>query len=220
MNFKELKATLSKMSWQERISHIWFHYKYVLLLVIAAVIVVCGIISSASNKKIEVLYSGAVVNVNLSDTSEQYLHENWMKKLNGQEETQKVELLQISFQDLLTTKDPEKDSASAMHVTAMVAAQSLDYVIMDEIGYHQYKDQDIFASVEEALPEELQAKLESSFVYHTYDGVEFPIAIDISDLPFIKNNAKDSGKVYIAFPGNTGRTERNAEFVNYLLNWE
>ena len=57
-----------------------------------------------------------------------------------------------------------------------------------------------------------------TFTYEDEDET-YLVAIDISDVPFVKKHIVSPDKVYIAFPGNTGRTERNAAFVEYLLNW-
>jgi len=93
---------------------------------------------------------------------------------------------------------------------------------MDEISYNYYKKAAIFSSPEEMLSQEQIDQFSDKIVYYTdeEDGATYPVAINITDTAFAQDCLKTNGNVYIAFCGNTGRTERNSEFFTYLLNWK
>ena len=73
--------------------------------------------------------------------------------------------------------------------------------------------------MEKALSEQTIAKFEGKIVTIETDDGSYYGAIDITDLPFVKANMTSNDKVYIAFPGNTGRESKNEAFLQYLMNW-
>lgn len=222
MPSRDIKKTIAGMSWKDKIEYLWTYYKWVLAVAAVGILIICIVVSSIMNKSVTTLYGGTIINAELSAEGETYLTDGWFEHLGGVDKKEKVELTTSYYNDLSTTQDPEADAAAAMRVTAMVAAKELDYVIMDELSYNYYKKATIFSSLEEVLTQELIEQFSDKIVYYTdeEDGNTYPIAINITDTTFAQECIHGNGNVYIAFPGNTDRTARNNQFLEYLLNWQ
>jgi len=222
MKREGITEAMAGMSLKQKAEYLWTYYKWVLAVAAGVIVLICIVVSSFMNKSVTTLYSGIVINAELSEEGQAYLSDGWFEHLGGVEKKEKVDISSTYYNDLSATQDPEADAAAAMRVTAMVAAKELDYIIMDEISYNYYKKAAIFSSPEEMLSQEQIDQFSDKIVYYTdeEDGATYPVAINITDTAFAQDCLKTNGNVYIAFCGNTGRTERNSEFFTYLLNWK
>lgn len=212
---------MSGMTFTKKLDHLWTYYKWVLVIAVIAVIVICTVFSSIRNKQIETLFSGMLINVEVSEEGRAYLTDQWQAVLGEDPRKQKVDLTTTFFQDPSTSLSLELEAGSIIQVTALVAAKELDYMMLDDVGFDYYKDRTVFAPLEEIFSAEQLKQIEDRLKYHADEEYgRYPIAIDISDIPFAADCLTGSENVYIAFPGNTGRTEQNSRFLDYLLNWE
>ena len=206
---RKLKEILAPMSGKEKLSYLWSYYKWVPLVALLVIALLCSVIGILAEKKSEPLLRGVTVNLPVTENVDRFLTEELFAYLGGDAETQHMELQSIFFQDLLSTNDPSADRATAMKVTARVTTRSLDYVLMDEVGYDYYKNQDVFSPLEPTL----QQQYAEYVVYE--DGVA--LALDLSGTAFAEICFPGSGKVYLAFPGNTDRGELCVAFAQLLL---
>ena len=222
MSAKGIKETISGMTFKGKMEYLWTYYKWVLAVAAGVILLICIIVSSVMNKSVTILYSGTIINAELSEEGETYLTDDLFAHLGGVEKKEKVELTSSYYNDLSTTQDPEADSAAAMRITAMVAAKELDYIIMDELSYNYYKKASIFSSLDEELSQELMDQLSDRVVYYTdeEEGNTYPIALDITDTAFAQDCIQNGKTVYIAFCGNTEHSAQNYQFLEYLLNWQ
>lgn len=208
------------MTLTEKLEYLWEYYRWVLLVAAFAVIVASMVITGIVNTSGEVLYSGAAVNVQLSEEGSRYLKEDLAEHL-GAERNQKTELFVTTFTDLQTTSDLEMSAASAMRVVLMITAEDYDYVIMDQVALDFYKNHPVFTSLDEMFSDEILSQWEDAIVYHeTEETGAYPVAIDITQTAFVQGCVAEGERVYIAFPGNTGRTEQNDDFLEYLTAWK
>lgn len=219
---KGIKESLAEMSFKQKVDYLWTYYKWILAVAAGVILLICIVVSSIMNKSVTTLYSGTVINMELSEEGEAYLTDDLFSHLGGVDKKEKVNLTNSYYNDLSNTQDPEADAAAAMQVTSMVAAKELDYIIMDELSFNYYVKASIFSSLKDMLSQELMEQYSESVVYYTdeEEGTTFPVAIDITGTSFAQDCLTGSKPVYIAFCGNTGRTDRNSEFFTYLLDWE
>ncbi len=220
MSKRSFKEMTQGMTFQEKAEYLWEYYRWVLLVAAFAVIVIAMVVTGIINTSGEILYSGAVVNVQISEEGCDYLTENWAETL-GAGKNQKANLFVTSFQDLQTTSDAVVSSAAAMQVVLMITAEDYDYVIMDGVALDFYKNHPVFTALDVMFPEEIMDKYQDRIVYHeTEESGRFPFAVDITGSGFARTYAAPDTKIYIAFPGNTGRTEINEDFLEYLVKYE
>lgn len=218
---QQLKDTLKDMTWEERLEHLWEYYKWYAIGFVAVVAIIVSVICSWVENSKEVLYSGVTVNMAITEEGAAYLQDELFQKLRGEDETQRVDLTQHSLANLEEAKDASYALSNAMKLASMITAGEVDYVILDAYSLSYYSSNDSFNSLEALFTPEFLAQFEGKIVTFKSDdnNQEYPVAIDISDMPFVKKNIASVDKVYIAFPGNTGRNARNVEFLEYLMNW-
>lgn len=185
MSKKGLRETMSGMTFAKKLDHLWTYYKWVLVIAVIAVIVICTVFSSIRNKQIKTLYSGMLINVEVSEEGRAYLTDQWQAVLGEDSRKQKVDLTTTFFQDPSASLSLELDAGSIIQVTALVAAKELDYMMLDDVGFDYYKDRSIFAPLEEIFSAEQLNQIEDRLKYHTSEeNGRYPIAIDISDSQF------------------------------------
>ena len=219
--FQEFKQIMARLSWPERLEYLWEYYKWVLFAAFVVVIII-GIISTCIYQmQLETLFAGHAVNVDINAAGTAYVTDQWFDLLGGVEGDHEVNLYTTQFQDPEANR-MDYNGASAMSVLLLISSQDLDYVIMDAEGMGYIAKQGVFAPLEKLLtPEQLSQISEDRFIFlQDENGNTFPGAIDISELPFVRDCVTGDGPIYIAFPGNTPRAELSAQFWDYLLSWE
>lgn len=216
---QRLKNDMKDMTFKEKIAHLWEYYKWFaivgILLIVATVSVVISVIQNSK----ELVYGGAMVNLSVTEEGKTYLKEGWFKTLEGNPKKQKIELDEIYIPDMEQTAFMESATANVAKITAMISAGYIDYVLADAYAIHYLGSVGSFQPLDVVLNQELLAQFEGKLVTYEGDEQTYLVAIDISELPFVKENIISADRVYIAFPGNTGRTGRNVEFLEYLMNW-
>lgn len=216
--FAELMEQLKPMSWKERLEHLWEYYKWVLAVAVLVVALIGIVCTSIYNKSIEILLGGAVVNVYMSNEAAEYLQEDIEEML----QIGKMEQVFVNSVSVGNMTTDSNASTNAMSVVARVAASELDYVIMDESSMRYFVNTAVVSDLTAALTAEqlalfegktLQARLEE-------DGPVVPVALEITDIDFLKDCYIGDRKVYLAFPNNTEHAMSASEFLDYLLAWE
>jgi len=217
---RSFKEMIQGMTFREKVEYLWEYYRWTLLVAAFGVIVIAMVVTGVVNSQIKILYSGAAVNVPISQTGEAFLTDSWGEKL-GAGKKEEVRLFSTSFEDLQTTSDAQVSAAAAMQVVLMITAGDYDYVIMDEVALDFYKNHPVFSSLDSMFSAEILDEYKNRvFCHETEETGEFPLAIDITDSGFARAYVAPNTKVYIAFPGNTGRTEINDDFLEYLMKQE
>lgn len=210
-----IKETMKGMTGGEKLDYLWTYYKWVLVVAAFAAVVLSMVVTGIVNNSKDILYSGAVVNLITTNEGQTCLTDDLHTALGGVSK-QEVELFPVFFQNLQNASDVEVSSYTAMQIVTKVAAQELDYVIMDEAAFSLYENHNIFMPLDTLFPEMVW---DENAIYHESEEGTYPIAIDVSNTDFAQKGIIGAEKVYIAFPGNTQRTEQNAVFLEYLLNW-
>ena len=220
-NFRKFVETLKPMTFSQRVDHIWTYYKEHLVLALAGLILVVGIIVSAFNAQIEVIFSGAIANLDLTKAGATYLQEDLYEYLGGKS-GQKVQLSATYFEELFSSVEGfDYNYNAAMGAVAMVGAQSLDYMLLDEVALKFYLTQDIFMDLREFFTVEELLELEDRLVYFELDdGSRYPVAIHMEDTPYAKDCIDIKGAVFFAWAGNAPHKDTCRVFWDYLNAWE
>ena len=220
--FAALREALKPMTGMQRIEHIWNYYKELILIALIVVFLIVVAIISLVNAGVEVLFSGAFANVDLSADGLEYVQDDYYDRLGGKKR-QEVRLTATYFEELLgSVSDFDYNYNSAMGIVAMVTAESLDYMVMDEVALKFYLSQDIFMDLSEFFTEEELEKYADRLVYLEANDSEerYPIAIHIEDTAFAKDCMEPGKTVFFALIANTQRPELCRDFWEYLLAWE
>ena len=216
--FQNFIETMKRLTWKERFEHFWEYYKWVAVAVILVIIAAVSVVISVRENTKPLLYGGVSINVGISEEGSAYLVDSWMEHMQGNPKKDRVDFSEMLL-NLEANTMSDLGMANAEKLMTMVEGGDLDYLIMDAYALSYCGSNGMFVPLENALSQQTIAKFEGKIVtIETDDGSYFG-AIDITDLPFVKAHMTSSDKVYIAFPGNTGRESKNEAFLQYLMDW-
>lgn len=216
-----LRRDLAPMTFSEKIDHIARYYWPYALAVLLAAALLAGAVTGAVNASREVLISGVVTNVAVRAEGFSYLSDGYFEHLNGKPGRQKVDVAYISFDALAQTQDVEANYSKALSVLAMISGGTLDYLILDRSALGFYITQDAFLDLRDFLtPDELETYADA-LVWAQPEGEQaYPAAVDISELPFVRENIDAADGVFFALSGRTARLETCRDFWRYLADWD
>lgn len=214
-----LLGDLKPMTWPQRLEHLWNYYKEYLWIAVFVIMVLSLGVSFLIRKNTEVLASGMLVNIAIEQEGYNYLSTDYFKKLGGIDGKQTVEIDYTNFSSLADPTSSEDNYNKANVLIARVSGRMLDYMILDEFAVRFYASQDVYLDLREVFSEEELSKYE--IFYAQEEGSEpVPVAIRITELPFVKDNITNEGHTYFALSGSTPRPDACRDVWEYIHAWE
>ena len=221
MSARRQWQTLKALSPRERLWHIWEFCRWGILGAVFAAVLLTALIVTLCTRPTYPLFRGAVANLTVSEAGEQCLTQALVEPLGGGDDPEAwVELVTSTV--VPEAENPQYYQAENMAVTALVMNRMVDYFLMDTLSMEVYSAQGNFMDLNRVLTPEQLAKVDSEKLIWCADeeGNQVPAVIDITDTLFAQHCVTGSEKVYIAFPGNTGRDAQIVWFFDYLWGWE
>ena len=220
---QQLKKDMEPMGFWEKIGHLWYCYKLYIVVAVAIVTMLGGILVSAlSYQTKDRLVSGMLVNVTIDQAGMNYMTSEYKEYL-GAEKNQLVELESVYF-GKLTEYSHQDDYSMMMALLARVDGQMLDYMILDKDGMEVGITYDVYLDLREFFtPEEIdQLAAEDRLIYAMMKGEEerWPIAVKITDVPFVKDNVNNEGDIYFGLSGREPNLEMCRNAWDYIHAWE
>ena len=220
----KLGEDLKPMTWKERIEHIFMYYKEVMLVILALIVALSAVITMSINSSKEVLVSGMIINLSLKQEGYNYMQSEYLEVLAPGEKNKDVQLDATNFGDILDAENGEFNYNASMTFIARVSGQMLDYAIMDKFAMEYYITQDAFLDLREFFTEAELAEMDAAkkiiYVQVEETGKRWPVAVDISDIPFVKDNVTTEGPIYFVFSGNIRNIETYRNIWDRLHAWE
>ncbi len=225
IGFRKLLNDLKPMTFRQKVDHLWTYYKEYLWVAVFVLLMLSGSVVMLTSQAKEVLVCGMTVNVAMDNHGIDYLTQDYLAQLGGEEGKQSAELYYSNFSSL---EDPtsSEDNYSAMTVlVARVSGGMLDYMILDKFAMEFYIIQDVYMDLREFFtPEELEALGDRVITARQEDETEaWAVAVDITDLPFVKDTItlkRPGDRVYFALSGNTQRPEMCRDVWEYINAWK
>ena len=220
---QKLKKDMEPMSFWEKIDHLWYCYKLYIIVVAAITVMLGGVlVSTISYQSKDRLVSGMLVNVSIDQLGMNYLTSEYKQYLNGAK-NEVVELESIYFGKLTETSH-EDDYSSMLALLARVDGKLLDYMLLDKDGMETGIAYDIFLDLREFFTEEeiQQLEAEDRLIFAMVKGEEerWPLAVKITDIPFVKDNVNNQGEIYFGLGGREPNLEVCRNVWEYLNAWE
>lgn len=212
-------TTLKPMTWAQRLDHIWSYYKYYMLFGGVILLVAVAFLSTFFINTREVVFSGVFINTDITAEAQTYLTDELLESMDGDPKTQMVDISYSLFEDMETVRELELNYNRSMAVIAQIEAKSLDYMVMDMTALDYYATRDVFTDLREIIPEDVLDQYTLIYAREEGSQEEVPVALEITDTSFVQKCTNAKERVFLAFPGNTGRTYTPAEFLNYITNW-
>lgn len=224
LGWVKLMRDLKPMTWKQRAEHIWMYYKYYLVVVFLVTFTLSLTATMLISRSRETLVSGIMVNVYMEQTGYNYLTEDYLADLGGDEGRQVVELTSVNFGDPMDPNDGEDSFYASQILTARVSGAMLDYMLMDKFGFEYYISQEVYLDLREVLTAEELEKLDEQkkIVYIMEEGAQerIPAAVLITDTEYVRDNMNMEGDTYLAFSGSTPRTDMCRDVYERILAWE
>lgn len=219
--FREVLLVLKPMSWKARMEHIFTYYKWIFVAILCLAIVISIGANALCRHLNPPIYRGAVVGVALTPAAEDCLTMQLQTHLRGAENRREAVLRQIPFYALDDPKAASTNQAAYYQLSALVAGQELEYMIMDENAWSLLKDGYFFEDLQKLLPQETLSQLKPYLqqVRDKETGQSVSLGIDISHLDFAKAHIPLDGPIFLAFPGNTDNSHLTKDFIDYLLQY-
>ena len=221
---KRLKVDLKGMTWQQKLDHIWTYYKEVILITVISLIVIIGVGSNMLAPKKELLMGGMCVNTYISGEGESYLLEEYFDRLQGDPKKQEVQLYFRSFGDF-TVSTQEYEAFQS--IVAMIYAEKVDYLLLDEASMGPFINYESLLDLREVFTQEELEQFGNKVRYaqHTDEegnpiGEMLPIALEITDMPFVQDCRSYEQKIFLGFAVNAPNKDSLHDFWEYLQAWE
>jgi hypothetical protein len=203
---------------QKRWEHFWTYYKIPTLLLALAIALLGSMISAGIESNKEVLISGVFINTDTSEEGYAYLSDGYWQYCGG-EKKERVDLIQTILINLSEGELNMETADRVMQVDALIAAQQLDYMILDKSVLDFYAPQGLCLDLAQVLTAEQLERLKDKFVtaYGQEQQMEYCAAIDITDSAFAQKYGFIKKPVYFVVVCNGQNLENIPEFLDYLL---
>ena len=221
-SYKETARIMAPMTWRQRIEYLWFCYKEVIIIVVALLALTISISVSISRNDKETIFGGSVINVDMSQDGIDYLQKNLLEKLGGDPETQQIEIVANRFE--VSYNQLDYNYNMAMSTFGYIEAGIIDYIIGDRLGMEWYITDEIFMDLNLIFSKEELDELAAQglIVYAKAENTQnsTPIAINIMNTPFAKDNLSTTDEIYLMFVGPFEFAPQYHDFYEYLMAWE
>ena len=222
--FQKLYHDLKPMTWRQRIDHLWTYYKEVLLGVAIVGIALSVLITIMTSQAQETIVGGIAVNTTIHPDGIIYMTDEYKAEIAPDDKDKLVKLESTQVGDLMDVENGESSYYSSMILTARVSGGMLDYMILDKFAMEYYITQEVYLDLREFFTEEELAQLdaENKVIYAMQEGEteRWPIAVDVSDLPFFEAYVTSEGETYFALSGFVRSLDTCRDVWNRLLNWK
>ena len=220
--WRKLAADMKPMTFEQKVDHLWTYYKEWLLIAFLLVVSVCAVVTSIQNTSKEVVLSGMLVNISITQQGHDYLGVDYLEMMGGDPNKQKVELDYTNFESLADPTNAEDNYTKSMLLMARVTGGMLDYAILDKLGLEFYLTQDVFRDLREFFTPEELAELEPYLIYAQVEGEpdRWPMAVDITHLPFVQDTMDLEEVVYFTLSGNVRDEDACRSIWEYINAWE
>lgn len=218
--YRSLKEATKGMTPKQKWEHYWTYYKTVTIAVVIGGILLGLFLYDILKPKPESVLDGAVINVSLGDEACSYVTEGILAPL-GAEEGQTATVTYFHIADMSGEHNASYNYDEIMKLTAMIAARSLDYLLMDKVAGDYYIKPGNLIDLSSVLTDAQLESIRDRLVYQEEeDGSLVPLAVDLTGTGFAAQCVMAEDSLYIGFPGNTGRNDQIYPLLECLINWE
>ena len=207
------------MTAKRKYSNIWHRHRGAIWTAIILLALFPIFMRITIHKNTTLLAAGVTVNVSLSKDAEQYL------KTIYHEELTTWEKVSVNSMAILNAENPASIHGNYNTVRGIIALSKsgeLDYILMDEYALESLIGHDPFMDLRQIFPVEMLSALGRDVIYirNKAETSSKPVAINITNLPFIQDGTEHSSAVYISFTADTPRKEVCCDIWEYINAWQ
>lgn len=219
---KKLTTDLGQMTFRQKVDHLWSYYKGALVGFLVMCMTVSIIITCVRNIYTQTLIAGITVNVNLSECGMQFLSEDYMGIYGANNDEAEALINTTQLKNVADTQSMNENYYSLMGILSLCASNDLDYLIVDDEALRTLMPQGIFMDLTEFFTETEMTQYSGMLINMEIkdEGVITPVAINISDLPFVDMFVQQEGDIYFTVVCNTKRIDACRELWLHLINYQ
>lgn len=217
--FQRFRRNMEGLTFEQKLDHIITYYWGTVLLMILIPVSLVILLCSAFREEPEFAFAGDFSNVILSEEGKNYLCQQWIARMDVDPESVSV----TAEQTLTDGLESIQEADGGLQVVAAVAADSLDYIVCDETALRYYAAQQAYLPLDDVLQEHVLSQWSDRIYYYTEPefGATFPVALDVTDLPFVQTCVKGEGRIYFCFANkNNPNLQRLQLFLTHLSAWD
>lgn len=227
--FKKLKQNMKGMTLREKAVHLWTYYRWVIIVVVMAILTVSGGCAIYKNANSNTVVAGLCLNLDASDKVEAYLTTSMKEEHGLGRKYEDAHFFEMILEDFSKTEDIQGNQYTLTAIHAMFNGQEIDYMITDLVGlqnvYDVNKQDQAFYDLRKFFSDEQwdQIKVQDNKILYI-GGAEtgIPVAVNIADLPIVQEQFKGvgDGPIFFCIISNTERLDKVHAVWDYLNNWE
>jgi hypothetical protein len=219
MSFKEQynieKEKLNKMNAKGKLEYIWEYYKYWIVGILVAAILIYGIVDAQIENSKDTYIYVTMVNSQLVSSGETTLLDDFATYVTIKPKKERVNL-DTSIQMNADMSDEYSMNCSAK-MFAQFAAKTIDVTIMNKDMIDFFDDKDAFSRLDEVIPSDFYDAHKAQFITGTDSkGNKYICAMDISDSVIFQKTNAYLETPYISIISNTENPEHCIQFLEYL----
>ena len=226
INFiQQLKHDMTPMSPRQRFDHIWYHFKWHLIAIVACITAATSLTVSVINGTKPFILGGGIVNVSISADGTTYLTDQYLAAMGTDKKHHQISLFDSGISET-NAAELELNSSFTTTFMTLLGAKKFDYLIMDKPTATYYMEQGLFMDLHSIFNiDELQS-MESLLLYaniYNEDGITtgemYPVGICIDALHFTSECITPSEGIYILFAENAPHKDQLHMLYDYLCAW-
>lgn len=214
---KQLKESWPNMTGRERLEHLWAYYKWVILVVLAVILGVSFLVNAIIQKNKQTVISGVALNVTVSEEGRTYLQQGYKEHFELTSWKQ-----QVLFRKMQITEGSENVADSydnLMNFAAMCSQKEVDYLLLNTGALDSLYPEGALKDLRQVYTQEELDNMGDVVVYKKDKKTEemIPVALNITDSAFVKENISQKGNIYFGFVTNTPRLEQAKQMYEFIL---
>ncbi len=216
-----LRQTFRKMPLKEKISYIFYYYKWHMIIAAALLIFITSITYGIMTTK-KVVFDAVMINSNVTAPDSPPIMEDFAKKQNNWDPQK--ECMTIDYIDLDVEMQDQATLATEQKILAMIAAEDMDCMIAPKNVIDKYASAGAFTDLRELISEEKLNEIEQAGYKLYYidrkneedNSITRVLAgIDISDASVIKSGfSTNSGQIRPYYDNNPSSVPIYSVIIN------
>lgn len=201
---------MKSMTWKQRFQHIAYYYLKYILIAAFLVYIFVDVAYDSLKPKPEVILSGTLVNVQISDQMRNTLCDGAFTSMGGtdrEKQTIRLEPNPISYTDMLAGNNLQTKMMSGDY----------HYCLMDQVGLEKLLSMQVLPDLRLVLTPQQLERFEGHLKYLKTETDIFPIAIDITGTALAEGCRWEGNSLYLSFPVIEGMIPAAVTFMDYLL---
>ena len=171
------------------------------------------------NMQIEEILQAYLVNCNSMEVDAMEVSEGFAEYLGGLEEHQVAVVNTTLIEEGKDAPQSQSSMAETMKLTALMAAQDMDVVVLDELAYEAYLEKGFLMDLSGVLSKEQKTQWQEKLVNEKGESGSAVYAVDVTDSEVLTGQDAYFGRTaYAAVIVNSVNVDMGLAFIEYLLN--